>query len=43
MRIKYCLGLHMELCLAKSKTGEKLKKKVLYRHNIEAGSKFPKI
>lgn len=41
MRIKYCLGLHTEL--AKSKKREKVKKEVLYKHKIEAGSKFPNI
>lgn len=41
MRIKYCLGLHIEL--AKSEKREKLKKEVLCRHKIEVGSKFPNI
>lgn len=41
MRIKYCLGLHVEL--AKLKKREKLKKRVLYRHKIEAESKFPNV
>lgn len=35
MRIKYCLGLHVEL--AKSKKREKPKIEILYRHKMKLG------